>query len=160
MIRAYIGLGSNIECQYHFKQASQALACLGEVRFSTCFEAEPVGFSGGTFYNAVAELNTSLSLSQLQGALRQIEWDNGRPITAQKNQDRTLDLDLLLYGNCVLEGKPQLPRDDIFKFAFVLKPLVELCPQLVVPNDGRTVSEIWQDSQFDHEITPVEGDVF
>ncbi len=155
MIHCYVSLGSNLSRRKNFQGAILALQTLGEVRVSTWFEAPPVGFNGPNFYNAVAEIITSLSLTEFQDSLRQIEWDFGRSPTAKKNENRTLDLDLLLYGDCVQEDSPKLPRDDIFKFAFVLQPLNELCPSFVIPNDGRTVAQVWQEAEFDHVIWPI-----
>jgi 2-amino-4-hydroxy-6-hydroxymethyldihydropteridine diphosphokinase len=150
-----VSLGSNLSRRENFQGAILALNTLGSVRVSTWFEAPPVGFDGPNFYNAVAEIVTHLSLCELQRALRQIEWNFGRLPSAKKNENRTLDLDLLLYGDCAQDCSPKLPRDDIFKFAFVLEPLNELCPEFVIPNDGRTVSKVWQDTQFDHKIWPI-----
>ncbi len=147
MTLAYIGFGSNLEREKHARAAYQELARLGAVRTSTVYECQPVGFESHAFYNFVFELDTTLSLHELQHVLREIEIKWGRCIDAQKFQDRTLDLDILLFGDRVSSDKPIVPRSDIFKYEFVIRPLVELCPQFVIPNDGRTVEQIWQ--QFD-----------
>lgn len=145
MITTYIGVGSNIEREKHVRVALEELEQLGEgLRCSTVYDCAAVGFSSHSFYNLVVELKTSYSLRNLMQKLREIELKWGREPDAQKLQDRTLDLDIILFGEQVSAACPQLPRDDIFKFAFVIQPLYELCPNRVIPQDGRTVAQIWQ----------------
>lgn len=124
-------------------------------RVSRIYEAEPVGFEGPNFFNCVVAFNTELSPSALQTQLKTLELQYGRQPDAKKNQSRTLDLDLLLYGDLIRAQSPVLPRDDIYKFAFVLQPLMELCPQQVVPGDGRTVAELWQAFDQPQVLRPV-----
>lgn len=145
MTLSYIGAGSNLEPKKHVKAAFEELSLLGTLRASTVFQCKPVGFDSHAFYNLVFELETSLSLSELQIKLREIELKWGRTVDAQKFQDRTLDLDILLYGNVVSSAKPTLPRQDLFNYEFVLQPLYELCPDLSIPNDGRTIGQLWDD---------------
>ena len=157
MITAYISVGSNIERGYHVHAAIAELKQLGTAcKVSTIYEAEPVGFDGPNFYNAVVVIKTSLSLATLQQSLKLLELQYGRSPAAQKNQSRTLDLDILLYGECVSDEAPQLPRADIFKFAFVLRPLMELCPERVIPQDGRTVRQVWQAFDREQALWPVD----
>ncbi|GHA66042.1 2-amino-4-hydroxy-6-hydroxymethyldihydropteridine diphosphokinase [Photobacterium aphoticum] len=156
MITAYISVGSNIERDYHVRAAIAELRLLSEAcSVSTIYEAEPVGFEGPNFYNGVIAINTSLSLVTLQATLKQLELQYGRSPSAKKNQSRTLDLDILLYGDCVSDT-PAIPRADIFKFAFVLRPLMELCPDRVIPGDGRTVRQVWQAFDREQALWPVE----
>lgn len=147
MTLAYIGVGSNLERQTHIRAAYQELSLLGLVRASNVYECQPVGFDSHAFYNCVMELDTELSLTQLHHQLRNIELKWGRQPNAQKLQDRTLDLDLLLFGEQVSADNPTLPRSDIFKFEFVLRPLWELSPQRLIASDGRTIEQIWQQFQ-------------
>ncbi|MDP2515626.1 2-amino-4-hydroxy-6-hydroxymethyldihydropteridine diphosphokinase [Photobacterium damselae subsp. piscicida] len=70
-------------------------------------------------------------------------------------KNRTLDLDILLFGNEIRERDPQLPRDDLYKFAFVLWPMYELAPKLVVPNDGRSIAELYREIQFQQQLQPI-----
>ncbi|WP_299019395.1 2-amino-4-hydroxy-6-hydroxymethyldihydropteridine diphosphokinase [uncultured Photobacterium sp.] len=157
MTTVYISIGSNIEREYHIHAAVAELKKLGAgIRVSKIFEAEPVGFSGPNFYNCVVEMETSLQLAVLQQTLKQVELTYGRAPDAQKNQSRTLDLDILLFGDVVQDNSPHLPRSDLYKFAFVLLPMVELCPERVIPGDGRTVSEIWQAFEHTQALWPVE----
>lgn len=156
MITAYIGIGSNIDRRKHIQAAIEELRLLGQdVRISTIFECEAVGFESHAFYNLVVEMKTELSLTEFSRQLRDIELKWGRAADAGKFEPRTVDLDIILFGAQVSSAKPELPRSDIFKYAFVLQPLMELCPQLVVPQDGRTIEQIWQQSDFSVALEPV-----
>ncbi len=145
MTTVYIGVGSNIEREKHAQAAWLELSQLGfDLRSSPVYECQPVGFDGPAFFNFIISLQTTLDLTDLLQKLRQIEIKWGRQKQAQKYQNRTLDLDLVLFGNCVSVSAPELPRRDIFKYAFVIQPLYDLSPELVIPGDGRTVAEIWK----------------
>lgn len=145
MTIAYVGVGTNIDRDKHAKAAWLELQSLGSnLRCSSIYHCEPVGFDSHPFYNFVIELDTLLSLTEFSQQLRKIEIKYGRAKDAHKLQDRNLDLDIVLFGDVVSSQKPQLPRSDIFKYPFVTQPLYDLCPARVIPQDGRTVSEIWQ----------------
>ncbi|MBL4828773.1 MAG: 2-amino-4-hydroxy-6-hydroxymethyldihydropteridine diphosphokinase [Aliivibrio sp.] len=155
MNTVYIGIGSNIEREHHVLVAIEKLKNIdSSLRYSTVFEAEPVGFCGSSFFNLAVELTTSLSLSQLSSKLKTIELELGRRVDAKKNEDRTIDLDILLFGE-ETSSSPKIPRDDIYKFAFALWPLFELCPQRVIPGDGRTVAELWHSFEHDQVLKAV-----
>ena len=157
MITTYISVGSNIEREKHIVAALEELTQLGSrLRASRVFEAEPVGFEGSNFFNLVIELETSLSLPLLAKRLREIELKWGRKPDAKKNEDRTLDLDILLYGEQVSIDAPVLPRQDIYKFAFALWPMAELCPEKKIPGDGRTFSQLWHSFNHTQSLWPVE----
>ncbi|MGI9856813.1 2-amino-4-hydroxy-6-hydroxymethyldihydropteridine diphosphokinase [Vibrio vulnificus] len=145
MNTVYIGVGSNIEREKHARAAWQELTLLGEaLQASPIYECAAVGFDSHAFFNFVIRLNTSMTLEELASQLRQIELRWGREENAAKYQERTLDLDIVLFGECISSQKPELPRSDIFKYPFVIQPLYDLQPDLVIPGDGRTVEEIWQ----------------
>ena len=84
--------------------------------------------------------------------LKAIEDRNGRLRSGPRFSARTLDLDLLLYDDLVLET-PRIPRDEILRYAFVLRPLAELDPQLVHPVTGRSMAELW--AEFDASGQPM-----
>ncbi|EGA72001.1 2-amino-4-hydroxy-6-hydroxymethyldihydropteridine pyrophosphokinase [Vibrio sinaloensis DSM 21326] len=156
MITAYIGIGSNIDRRKHIQVAVQELSQLGrDIRLSTIFECEAVGFDSNSFYNLVVEMKTSLELADFARQLRAIELKWGRSANAGKLEPRTIDLDIILFGEEVSQAQPELPRSDIFKYAFVLQPMLELCPYLIVPSDGRSIEQIWQQSRFETELVPV-----
>ncbi|RQM77409.1 2-amino-4-hydroxy-6-hydroxymethyldihydropteridine diphosphokinase [Aeromonas jandaei] len=145
MTTIYISLGSNIERERHIRAGLDALyAAFGELRVSRVFESEAVGFNGRPFYNLVAAAETDLPLVTVCQLLREMEFAHGREPDAKKFAPRTLDLDLLLYGDLVCETPLVLPRGEILTNAFVLWPLAELAPALRHPIDGRTMDELWQ----------------
>ncbi|USD41559.1 2-amino-4-hydroxy-6-hydroxymethyldihydropteridine diphosphokinase [Vibrio sp. SCSIO 43135] len=156
MITAYIGVGTNIDREKHVEAAVAELSQIGDnLKLSTVYECPTVGFDSAPFYNLVIELETSMSFTQFTQTLRNIELRWGRSEFAKKFQDRTLDLDVLLFGERVSSEKPELPRSDIFKYPFVIQPLYELCPNRIVPQDGRTIAQIWhQFGEFD-SLTPI-----
>ncbi|MGE6100159.1 2-amino-4-hydroxy-6-hydroxymethyldihydropteridine diphosphokinase [Aeromonas salmonicida] len=145
MTRIYISLGSNIEREHHIRAGLDALhAEFGELTVSRVFESEAVGFAGRPFYNLVVGADTDLPLATLCQRLRAMEFAHGREPDAKKFAPRTLDLDLLLYGDLVCDVPVALPRGEILTNAFVLWPLAELAPSLRHPVDGRTLDELWQ----------------
>lgn len=157
MTTAYIGVGSNIDREKHVLAAYSELASVATgLRASRVYECDPVGFNSQPFYNLVVEVETELSLADFSQFLRSAERKWGRDENAQKYQDRTLDLDIVLFGDLVSQAAPQLPRSDIFKFPFVIQPLYELCPERVVPGDGRTIKQIWQQMDGYDTLSPVD----
>lgn len=145
MITAYVGVGTNIRKVEHAHAAWNELSLIGsDLRCSPIYECAPVGFDSHSFYNFVIELKTSSSLNVFAKQLRAIETKWGRASDATKYQDRNLDLDIVLFGDVVCAQSPQLPREDIYKYPFVIQPLYDLCPERVIPNDGRSVKALWQ----------------
>jgi len=144
MTRAYLSIGSNIEPERHVRAAVAALhARYGELILSPVYQTPAVGFEGADFYNLVIGLDTEESAEQLAAACREIETDQGRTRSAQRFSARTLDIDLLTLGNTLREDVPILPRDEIHKYAFVLKPLVDVAPDERHPVDGRRYADLW-----------------
>ena len=137
MTRVYIGIGSNIERERNVRAALDRLAQLyAPLIVSPVYESEAVGFTGGAFFNLVAGFDTQLSLQELRLQLRGIERDNGNAGNLPKFSARSLDLDLLTYGDfCGVSCGAKLPRADIAEYAYALWPLAdiaanELHPQL------------------------------
>ncbi len=148
MTQVFVSLGSNIDREKHIFSGISALRHLDpNSRTSRIYEAVPVGFSGPNFFNVVVELHLELNLEQTLQALRKIESDFGRDENAIKFQNRTLDIDLLTFGNVVRFSNPLLPRADIFNFAFVLLPLTELAAEQIIPGTQLTYSNAW--ARFD-----------
>lgn len=158
----YISLGSNIEREYHVQNGLTALAETFDLPFeelvlSSLFESEAVGFSGSAFYNMVIGINTQCSVEQVAIKLRDIEIRYGRTLHAKKFSPRTLDLDLLLYDDLIIETPAQLPRDEINKNAFVLWPLSEIAPKLVHPIIKLNYQTLWQNyDKISQQLTIVE----
>ena len=138
--RVFVGLGANLgDAQATLKHALVALAALPQTRLvaqSALYRTAPVLASGPDFINAVVELQTALPPLQLLQALQAIEAAHGRE-RPYPNAPRTLDLDLLLYGQRV-EQQPglEVPHPRLHERAFVLQPMLELAPQLAHPRLG------------------------
>lgn len=141
----YIGLGSNLDQPIlQLNRALASLKALPDTQFvsvSRFYHTAPVGLiDQPDFVNAVACLKTTLSPHGLLDALHAIENTQGR-IRVQKNGPRTIDLDLLLYGEEVIaEPHLTIPHPRLHTRAFVLVPLLEIAPELVLPN-GRPAKD-------------------
>jgi 2-amino-4-hydroxy-6-hydroxymethyldihydropteridine diphosphokinase len=139
--RVYIGLGSNLrEPENQVRMACTEIAALPGVRLRCCsslHRTAPVGYADQPdFINAVAELRTALAPLRLLEALRAIEAKHGR-IREFRNGPRTLDLDILIYGDLQLStDELVLPHPRAHLRAFVLLPLVEIAPDCVIPGLG------------------------
>ena len=155
MVAVYLGLGSNIRPREHLQRALQGLMRLyGPLRCSPVYESEAVGFDGDNFLNMVTIIECERPLSVIAAEIRQLELDNGRERQSERFSARTLDIDLLLYGDEVVnEPGLALPRDEIRHYAFVLKPLFDVAPTLRLPDNGDTVRELWQ--AFDAASQPL-----
>lgn len=147
MAKVFLGLGSNIDAPLHIRRALAALEQqFGSLQVSPIYESEAVGFTGNNFLNLVVAINTDLSVAQLHAALRKIENANGRDRSAPKFSGRTLDIDILMYDDCVGDvGGVALPRDEIVKNAFVLKPLCDLAPELLHPQYKKSMVQMWDE---------------
>ena len=148
-MRAFIGLGSNLgDREANLRQALDHLARTPDttvVRASSLYDTEPVGVEDQPhFLNAVAQLETRLAPQQLLWNLMLIERRLGR-VRSQRWGPRTLDLDLLLYEDLVIDEEDlQVPHPELTKRSFVLVPLVELEPLLLHPVTGETMLALLQ----------------
>ncbi|MRH78275.1 2-amino-4-hydroxy-6-hydroxymethyldihydropteridine diphosphokinase [Spiribacter sp. C176] len=144
MTRTYLSIGSNIEPEKNVRAAVKALqAQYGDIVISPVYQTPAVGFAGDDFYNLVIGLDTADSVEALATACRAIETAQGRQREAQRFSARTLDIDILLFGDLVRASAPSLPRDEILKYAFVLKPLADVAPDARHPIDGRRFADLW-----------------
>jgi 2-amino-4-hydroxy-6-hydroxymethyldihydropteridine diphosphokinase len=136
LTRAYVGLGANLgDREASIRRAAEAL---GARRLSTIRETEPWGYvDQPRFLNAVAELETELPPRALLDRLLEVERDLGRTREGPRYGPRTIDLDLLLYGDERVEERGlTVPHPRLHERAFVLEPLAELDPGIVVPGIG------------------------
>lgn len=145
----YISIGSNIDKEIHTPSSLRALAeCFGELKISSVYESKAMGFDGENFYNLIVGFSSELPVKAVAKQLKQIEKDHGRSHTDKKFSARTLDLDLVLYGDLVIsDGRLQIPRDEITRYAFVLEPLAEIAPELRHPVTGEKYADLW--SKYD-----------
>lgn len=146
-MRAFIGVGSNLGDRWgRLAGAARSLRGSGAVsvvRASRVWDAEPMGPPQPRYLNAVLEVETPLPPRALLGVLRAAERAAHRRRDSGRWGPRTLDLDLLLYEDRILrEPGLVVPHPGIAARAFVLAPLAELAPDLIVPGTGRTVAEL------------------
>jgi 2-amino-4-hydroxy-6-hydroxymethyldihydropteridine diphosphokinase len=163
MSRVWLSLGSNIDRERHIRGAVQALReTFGELIVSRVYESESVGFKGGAFFNLVVGFDTERPPQELCRFFRTIEAAHGRERCGEKFASRTLDIDLLIYGDqTIKQGKVEIPREEITQYAFVLLPLAEVAGDERHPVLGMSYRELWQG--FDgagQVLEPVEFDLF
>lgn len=140
LVTAFIALGSNINNpKQQILDALQALSSIAEIHHiqtSALYQSTPLGKEAQPDYiNAVAAYETELSAHDLLTVLQAIEKQQGRTRTTKRWGPRTLDLDLLLYGSHVI-STPRLivPHPEMFKRNFVLYPLADIAPDLIMPD--------------------------
>ena len=139
---AYVGIGANLgDARANVADALARLTRLPAtqlLRASSSYRTAPIDSSGDDYINAVACLDTTLDAHALLTALLGIEQAHGRE-RPYRNAPRTLDLDLLLYGDDIIDDAPQLivPHPRMHERAFVLAPLAEIAPGLTIPGRGR-----------------------
>jgi 2-amino-4-hydroxy-6-hydroxymethyldihydropteridine diphosphokinase len=145
MTHVFLGLGSNLNREKNIRLGLNALKQkFGYLTCSSVYESEPVGFRGSNFYNLVVSLQTGLSIADLSEAIKKIEDDHGRVRTGPKYRPRTLDIDILTYGDFVgVKESIELPRAEITKNAFVLLPLSEIAPNELHPQFKKSYAELW-----------------
>lgn len=142
----YLGLGSNVgNREAWLRSAVESLNApdLKLLRTSSLYETEPIGFrEQGWFLNIVAEFETALFPKQLLHRMQKVEAALGRRRTI-KNGPRTIDLDILLYGNLVMKTEElEIPHPRYAERRFTLAPLAELSPELRDPETRRTMAEM------------------
>ncbi len=145
-MRAFLGVGSNEGDRWgHLAQAARALSTAPGVallRASSVWETAPVGPPQPHYLNAALEVETGLAPVELLRLLQRVEAAAGR-VRRERWGPRTLDLDLLLYGEeRIDEPGLQVPHPAMPERAFALAPLAELCPEQRVPGTDRTVAAL------------------
>lgn len=160
--RTYIGLGSNLKSpERQLLAAFDALDAAPGIRLvkrSSLYRTVPIGYAQQPdFFNAVAEVRTILSPHELLEALLAIERSRGR-VREFPNAPRTLDLDILIYGDVQMnDGQLILPHPRAHLRAFVLRPLLEIAPDCVIP--GRGPAQSWLAAADDQGISRIAEEV-
>jgi len=148
MNTAYLSLGSNVDKERNLLVCAQLLAEHGRLAaVSAVYETAPVGnMDDPTFFNAAIALETSLEPAELkEQVLRQVEERLGRLRTADPNAPRTIDVDISLFNDAVLQvGKRHIPDPEILLYPHIAMPLADIAPTYRHPETGETLAEIAQ----------------
>jgi 2-amino-4-hydroxy-6-hydroxymethyldihydropteridine diphosphokinase len=146
---AYLSLGSNLNKEHNLPAAVRLLAEHGPLRaLSAVYETAPVGNPHDpAFFNAAVALETVLPPADLKRqVLARIEQQLGRQRSADPNAPRTIDIDISLYDDAILDlGKRHIPDPEILRFAHIAVPLADLAPRYRHPETGQTLAEIAQE---------------
>ena len=145
-VTAYISAGSNKgDCVRTLSSAVKNLMMIDGVKVaevSSLYETEPWGRKDrSNFLNCVIGIRTKLEPVKLLDTLKKMEGEFGRRLNTEKWSARELDLDILIYGEAIINSSALvIPHKHLVERKFVLTPLVELCPELVLPGSGITVT--------------------
>ncbi|HBK46144.1 MAG TPA: 2-amino-4-hydroxy-6-hydroxymethyldihydropteridine diphosphokinase [Xanthomonadaceae bacterium] len=146
MTTVLLSLGSNLQPARHLHAAVVELRDrFGDIAVSPAYRTPAVGFDGPDFLNNAVALRTDLALPALDQWLHALEDRHGRDRSGPRFSDRTLDVDIVFYGDRIVEGPGRLriPRPEL-KHAFVIRPLAEIAPDFVDPVSGRTLDQLWR----------------
>ena len=159
MAQVAVSIGSNLERERNVKDALTALGkTFGKLSRSPVYESAAYGFNGPPFYNLVVVFTTPLDVRAVREKIQAIENQQGRAIGGHRRGSRSLDLDLLLYDNAVWHDQGlDVPRREIFKHAYVLKPLADLLPAMSHPVTGESFADIWFRLGLNQEALSVVG---
>ncbi len=155
MTPVLVAAGSNIEPVRHLAAAVRDLAQdFPGLRRSAAYRNAAVGFDGDDFINLVVAFDSELAPAAILARLHAIEARCGRAREAPKWAPRSMNLDLLLYGDLVLDTPAlRLPRPDLARRAYMLGPATEVAPDLRHPTLGLTLAELW--ARFDRDAHPL-----
>ena len=150
-IKVFIDIGSNINREENIQSCvNQLMQDFPGIVFSKAYESESVGFKADPFINMAAGFETDLSYPDLKFHLKNIENKHARERSRNtKFISRTLDIDVVLYGNQVLQPEYDVPRSEILKYPFVLFPLAEIAPKITHPQQKKTISELVKATELD-----------
>ncbi len=158
MTTVYISVGSNVNPEQHIRSCLRALVLeFDELNVSPIYQNPAEGFDGDDFLNLVASFETNDSAPEIARKLNLIETLLGRLRAGEKFGPRTLDIDILLFGEEVIKfGKYAFPRDELVKYPFMLKPLVDIAPKLIHPETHQPFIDLWRElSNKKHILTEI-----
>jgi len=158
MTPVYVAAGSNIDAARNLARAAEEIVhTWPDAKFSRAYTNKAVGFEGPDFINLVVGFRTAHPLDFVIARLRAIETHCGRPRYAPKWASRTMDLDVLLFGDLIEKTTDYtLPRPDLLKRPYMLGPMAEIAPHVKHPTAGKTMGELWAEFDRDgHEMVPV-----
>jgi 2-amino-4-hydroxy-6-hydroxymethyldihydropteridine diphosphokinase len=158
MADVYVAAGSNVEPEQNLGRALDELEqAFGAIAISPAYRNPAVGFAGADFINLVVAFHTADTPPQVKQTLERIEASCGRPRAAPKWAPRSMDLDILMYDQLVSDEPGLiLPRPDLLRRAFMLKPLADIAPALRHPIRDRTIGELWAEFPgADHALVAV-----
>jgi 2-amino-4-hydroxy-6-hydroxymethyldihydropteridine diphosphokinase len=159
MSEVFVAAGSNVSPASNLRKAVDALKRLyAPLRISPAYRNKAVGFEGEDFINLVVGFTTTDSLAEVRNKLQSVEALCGRASDAPKWAPRSMDLDILLYDDVVsTEPGFLLPRPDLVKRPYMLKPMADIAPDVMHPTLRRTMRELWEAfDQGGHEMTVVQ----
>ncbi len=141
----HLNIGSNQDRRKNIRSALVQLENFFEkIKVSSVFESPSEGFEGKDFYNVGVNVETHKKASEVLDILHKIEDSLGRNRAMPKFSSRSIDLDLVIYGD-LIDEKINVPRKDILRYAFVLAPLLELNPEGIHPEKGVSYLNLWED---------------
>jgi 2-amino-4-hydroxy-6-hydroxymethyldihydropteridine diphosphokinase len=151
----YLGLGSNTRPKENLQLGTRELADRFTLRAaSSVYRNKAIGFEGDDFLNAVVLVETTKRPREVCRELEEIHNVAGRQRDGDPFVSRTLDIDLLLYDHLIIDSPPvRVPRSDVLDYAFVLGPLVDIAPNYVHPESGKTLR--WHWVNFDRDSHPL-----
>jgi len=159
MVDVYVAAGSNVQPEMYLTRAVKLMEeQFKPLRVSPAYRNRAVGFEGADFINLVVGFSTVLPFAGERERLQQIEIACDREPNAPKWAPRSMDLDVLLFGD-VISNEPGLivPRPDLLKRAYMLKPLFDIAPDVVHPTEKKTIADLWAEfDQAAHELVKVE----
>jgi len=155
----YLGLGSNVDPEENLRLGVNELRRrYGDLVISNTYQNAAVGFEGDDFWNLVVGFESDDGPASIHDAIEVIHGLAGRQRGTDRYSSRPLDIDLLLYGDLVIDEPPvRLPRPDVLAYSFVLRPLSEIAPGFVHPATGRKLQSHWQECDAaGHPLTLVD----
>ena len=142
----FLGIGSNIARQANIQSCLHHLRCsFSKLRISPTYQSKSYGFEGADFHNLVVQVETAFTPQKLKPWLQWLEDAHGRDRSRPRYSNRTLDIDLLLCDDWVMDQDLiQLPRQEILQRKYVLKPLQDLAPDYLHPVAQKRLADLWQ----------------